>query len=363
MKQSLLFSLLIISLLKPFTAGAQEDVQLFQHPTLGTILTDAAGFTLYFYTLDIKRDSSSCYDDCLVAWPEFYVENPTVAGGLLLEDFATITREDGLLQTTYKGWPLYYYVGDMAPSHAYGEGIGEVWYVAKRDYSILYLDQQLVGPDGVEYTSDYEPGQGVTQFFVDDEGRTMYYNESSDIHDTNNFTLPDFSNDSIYSIVKGPLKSIPSNLDEDDFGTAYVFGQIQLTYRSWPLYFSGSDEEKGQTLGIFDAQAFRWPVMVKDPPFGPGVTKVVEGSSFQQLIVHPNPFTNNLTIQLETNSETQVQVSLFNGFGQLVFQEKRNLLSGANRLDLLLPELPTGLYFLEINTNQESVATMKLLRN
>jgi len=60
MKQSLLFSLLIISLLKPLTAGAQEDVQLFQHPTLGTILTDAAGFTLYFYTLDSKRDSSSC---------------------------------------------------------------------------------------------------------------------------------------------------------------------------------------------------------------------------------------------------------------------------------------------------------------
>jgi len=298
-----------------------------------------------------------------VAWPEFYVENPTVAGGLIPEDFATITREDGLLQTTYKGWPLYYYEGDMAPTHAYGEGLGKVWFVAKRDYSILYLDQQLIGPDGIEYTSDYEPGQEVTQFFVDDEGRTIYYNELADFYDTNTFTLPDFSNDSIYSIVKGPLKSIPSNLDEDDFATANVFGQIQLTYKNWPLYFSGSDEEKGQTLGIFDAQAIRWPVMVKDPPFGPPVTKVVEGSSFQQLIVHPNPFTNNLTIQLETNSENQVQVSLFNGLGQLVFQEKRAIEAGRSSLELSLPTLPTGWYFLEMNAHHGSTAVMKLLKN
>jgi predicted lipoprotein with Yx(FWY)xxD motif len=45
-------------------------------------------------------------------------------------DFGAITREDGKRQTTYKGWPLYYYAGDKAPGDVLGQGLGNVWFVA-----------------------------------------------------------------------------------------------------------------------------------------------------------------------------------------------------------------------------------------
>ena len=40
------------------------------------------------------------------------------------------TREDGKRQTTYKGWPLYYFAGDKAPGDVLGQGLGNVWFVA-----------------------------------------------------------------------------------------------------------------------------------------------------------------------------------------------------------------------------------------
>jgi len=45
------------------------------------------------------------------------------------EDFGTITREDGKKQTTFRGYPLYYWAGDKAPGDTKGQGVGNVWYV------------------------------------------------------------------------------------------------------------------------------------------------------------------------------------------------------------------------------------------
>ena len=38
-------------------------------------------------------------------------------------------RDDGTLQVTYNGWPLYYYLGDMEAGVATGQGLGDNWYV------------------------------------------------------------------------------------------------------------------------------------------------------------------------------------------------------------------------------------------
>jgi len=53
-----------------------------------------------------------------------------VTASLKADDFATITREDGQKQTTYKGLPLYYFAGDKAASDANGQGVRDVWFVA-----------------------------------------------------------------------------------------------------------------------------------------------------------------------------------------------------------------------------------------
>lgn len=97
--------------------------------SLGTILVDEDGMTLYLFTKDTQGSgASTCAGDCLTAWPA--VEAPAQAGsGVDAAKLGSITRDDGSKQATYNGWPLYYYQDDTAPGLATGQGVGGVWWV------------------------------------------------------------------------------------------------------------------------------------------------------------------------------------------------------------------------------------------
>lgn len=118
-------------LLAAFGGTALADhhaVKVAKHDKVGSYLTDAKGMALYVF----KKDSpgkSACAGDCVAKWPLYYREK-VGAGGLKDADFATITREDGQKQTTYKGMPLYYFAGDKAANDVNGQGVREVWYLA-----------------------------------------------------------------------------------------------------------------------------------------------------------------------------------------------------------------------------------------
>ncbi len=58
------------------------DVNLRTDATLGSILVDGEGRTLYFFSLDASGESN-CNDNCLNAWPIFYAESPSLSSGLL----------------------------------------------------------------------------------------------------------------------------------------------------------------------------------------------------------------------------------------------------------------------------------------
>ena len=104
-------------------------VKLSEKDGVGKYLTDAKGMTLYLF----KKDSpgkSSCAGPCVAKWPLYHRGKVSVPEGVNALDFGTITREDGLQQTTYKGWPLYYFASDKAPGDVKGQGAGDVWFVA-----------------------------------------------------------------------------------------------------------------------------------------------------------------------------------------------------------------------------------------
>lgn len=99
-------------------------VMIAQDPTLGAILTDSNGMTLYTRASD-TAGMSSCSGMCATVWPPF--QPP--AGDLVLPADATgmlgvITRADGTQQVTYNGMPLYYFAKDMNPGDVNGQGIG-----------------------------------------------------------------------------------------------------------------------------------------------------------------------------------------------------------------------------------------------
>ena len=231
--------------------------------SLGNVLTDQKGRTLYFFTKDVKG-TSSCTGGCLDIWPIFTTATTArLDTGLVAGDFATITRADGKSQVTYKGWPLYYYASDVAAGDVKGENVGNVWYVAKKSYSIMLANTQLVGNDGKNYTADYKEGTGDTQYFVDANGRTLYaFNR--DKKNKNNYTKSDFSNDATWPIWSTDWKDVPSVLDKSLFSTIDVFGKKQMTYKGWPLYYFGPDNAtRGLTKGVSVPTPGVWPIVQK----------------------------------------------------------------------------------------------------
>src|ERR1700755_2423985 len=74
-----------------------------------TVVTNAKGFTLYWFVPDTAT-TSKCNGSCATFWPP--VKGPATAGAGVTGKLATIKRADGLAQATYNGHPLYTYVGD-----------------------------------------------------------------------------------------------------------------------------------------------------------------------------------------------------------------------------------------------------------
>lgn len=176
-----------------------SNVRLETDAAFGSIMVDGNGNSLYFFSRD-TRNTSECADGCLDAWPIFYDANIVVGSGLETSDFGTITRGDGSRQTTYKGWPLYYFANDNVAGDTNGDGVGGVWFIAKPDYSVMYANAQLIGNDGNNYLEDYTLGAGSTSYIVSLMGRTMY-TFVNDRNGVNNFTAQDFSNNGVWPNV------------------------------------------------------------------------------------------------------------------------------------------------------------------
>lgn len=253
--------------------SGEFDIQISSTSSHGDILTDGEGNALYVFTLDVKGESL-CEGDCTSSWPVYYSEELNLGEGLDSGSFGTIIRPDGSNQTTFAGWPLYYFTGDGQPMSVNGDGVNDVWYAAKPDYSLMLASQQLVGHDDNNYRVDnsgnYVEGDEITNHIVDVLGRTLYIfiNDSAN---TNNFTAQDFSNNGVWPIVEESINAAPSNLNGSLFSTIDVYGRQQLTYKGWPLYYFGQDEmQRGNTKGVSFPQPGIWPVAQRNMEAAPG---------------------------------------------------------------------------------------------
>ncbi len=103
-------------------------VNVSSKPDIGNYLVDAKGMTLYYVTRDAPGKSNITVP-VLNNWPIFYFEGGALPPSLNASDFGTIVRDDGKEQSTYRRWPLYYYINDKAPGDTNGNGVGGVWFV------------------------------------------------------------------------------------------------------------------------------------------------------------------------------------------------------------------------------------------
>lgn len=92
---------------------------------MGTILVAGSnGMTVYTFAKDVKGSgTSACTGGCIARWPALTVTAGTkpIAGSGVTGSLGTIKRsDDGTLQVTYNGLPLYFFTGDSAPGDTNG---------------------------------------------------------------------------------------------------------------------------------------------------------------------------------------------------------------------------------------------------
>lgn len=123
--------------------------------SLGTILVDGQGKTVYRFAADAKGHSN-CDAACLQYWHALTstADQPTAASAVTAR-LATITRSDGTKQVTANGWPLYTYVGDTATGATSGQGLnlsgGRWWVVSSAGANIMSTKSMAAGSGGYGY--------------------------------------------------------------------------------------------------------------------------------------------------------------------------------------------------------------------
>ena len=105
----------------PTSASGSATISV-QASSLGQILVDGNGKTLYLFEADTSAQST-CSGACAQAWPPVTTSGaPKAAGGASASLLGTSARSDGTTQVTFGGHPLYSFTGDTKPGDTNGEG-------------------------------------------------------------------------------------------------------------------------------------------------------------------------------------------------------------------------------------------------
>ncbi len=115
----------------PTTASGTPATIGVANGSLGTILVDSQGRTLYMFQKDTGT-KSTCFGKCAVNWPPLDASSkPTEGSGADPAMVGTTSRPGGKSQVTYNGHPLYLFAGDKNAGDTNGEGVnafGGNWY-------------------------------------------------------------------------------------------------------------------------------------------------------------------------------------------------------------------------------------------
>ncbi|MDZ4718056.1 MAG: hypothetical protein SH847_06255 [Roseiflexaceae bacterium] len=235
----LMMMLVMMLAIVPVTHAGGTVVNFVKHPTLGNILVDSAGRTLYRFTPDILNTASVCYDKCAVAWPPLLTDGNPIAGeGVNGNLLGVTTRKDGTQQVMYNGMPLYYYDKDLVVGDVIGQNVGKVWFIVKpntttignQGVSLKLVQNGTLGPiltDGA--------GRTLYLFTKDSENKTVCYDGCATAWP------PLLVGAKIDVALEGIGGTVGKIMRED--------GNFMVTYNGKPLYYYTPDTKAGETKG------------------------------------------------------------------------------------------------------------------
>ena len=93
--------------------------------SLGTILVDSQGMTLYHLSGEQNGKFICTSSSCVGVWHPLIAPSSGASNGEV-GSLGTVKRPDGTMQITYKGTPLYTFTGDQQSGETKGQGIKDV---------------------------------------------------------------------------------------------------------------------------------------------------------------------------------------------------------------------------------------------
>lgn len=224
----------------------------------GSLILAESGLSLYTFDSD-SMNTSTCVgtaDDtetCAGKWPPLLVSDGAVADNTL----TIITRPDDTEQWAYKGQPLYQWYLDIAQGDIGGDGIGNVWHLARP----MPLKTAMINE-----RPTYVGNQVISTLSFASSTLT------AERSDKNNLTLYTFDNDPIDASAcvgecinnwpplladAGAMAKAPLSLVEVNDNN------MQWAYKGKPLYFFKNDTVAGDITG--DEIANIWHVASQEP--------------------------------------------------------------------------------------------------
>ncbi|MBA2682421.1 MAG: hypothetical protein H0U76_29015 [Ktedonobacteraceae bacterium] len=150
----------------PTSSTSTATIQQAQATVNGkaeTILTNAHGLTLYYFTPDAPQ-KLACSGKCAQAWPPLLSDSGTPTSTPSLPGTLSVFKNANGNQVEYSGYLLYTFVKDAAPGQVTEQGVGKVWYVATPDLSSHVIRTAQAKVDGKAET-----------ILTDAQGSTLYY--------------------------------------------------------------------------------------------------------------------------------------------------------------------------------------------
>ena len=105
------------------------DLSTAHDISLGTYIADGSGRAVYVLD-DDSSNGAACTQLCLAIWPPVAVGNAipqSSDSAVLHSNIGVVTRDGGTVQITFRGRPLYYYLGDQKPGDTRGHHVEDSW--------------------------------------------------------------------------------------------------------------------------------------------------------------------------------------------------------------------------------------------
>jgi len=209
----------------------------------GSLLLAESGLSLYTFDNDAVN-VSSCNgtpdntSSCAGIWPPLLVADGAVASG----KFSFITRDDNEQQWAYNQQALYTYAQDSAQGDVLGDGIDNIWHLARpmpiKTAMINELDSYVGNQTVLSVTANNEV---LSQIRANKEGFTLY---TFDMDMVNSSACAGSCINAWPPLLAdaGAQAAAPLSLILND-------QMLQWAYKGKPLYFYIDDEAAGENKG------------------------------------------------------------------------------------------------------------------